>query len=97
MRRFMRQGGADLCVIEPQEQSKHAHRGLSIDGRLFAGKRMRLRRRTTIQTVCKAKYYPLFWVGTIGSADERFTAKGHEHVWCLWADDRSNIFETWVM
>ena len=61
MRRFMRQGGADLCVIEPQELSNRAPRGLSIGGRLSAGKRIRLRRRTTIQSVCKAKQYPLFW------------------------------------
>ena len=32
----MRLGGADVCVIEPQEQRKRAPRGSSIGGRLSA-------------------------------------------------------------
>ena len=38
---------------------------------------------------------PVLGFGIVGSADERLTTKGQEHllVWCLSADERRNIFE----
>ena len=42
---------------------------------------------------------PVLGFGSVGSADERLTSKGQEHllVWCLSADERRNIFEFWAM